>query len=87
MKEYVIQSPHTKEECLNALDEAAAKGSDLLGKFEWGCLAGDHTSYGIVEAQDETAARNLVPSLVRSKAIVREVRRFTPKDIQAFHQG
>ncbi|MBI5511651.1 MAG: hypothetical protein HY903_23085 [Deltaproteobacteria bacterium] len=87
MSEYIIQTPHTKEECLAALDETAKEGRDVLNKFEWGCMSGDHTGYGIVEAPNKAAALNLVPSSIRNKATVREVRRFTPEDIQSFHQG
>ncbi len=30
---YVIEAPHTPQECLRALDEQLAKGPDILKKF------------------------------------------------------
>ncbi|KCZ71980.1 hypothetical protein ANME2D_01814, partial [Candidatus Methanoperedens nitroreducens] len=48
MARYMIEEPHTPEECLKALDETLAKG--LLDKAEFGCNAGVHTSWTIVEA-------------------------------------
>jgi len=86
MAKYMIESPHTEEECLKALDETLAKGSDLLAKFEWGCMAGEHTDWTIVEAGSESAARNMLPTFVRSKARVIKVSKFTPEQIKSFHE-
>ena len=86
MADYLIRSPHTKEECLNTLDETLKEGPEVLSQFEWGCMRGDHTAYGIVRADNESDARNLVPGVVRSKATVQEVMRITPEQIRQFHQ-
>jgi hypothetical protein len=83
---YLIESPHTKEECLQALDDVLARGPEFLSKFEWGCMSGDHTGWAVVEAESESAARSLVPALVRSKARVIEVGKFTPEQIKSFHE-
>jgi hypothetical protein len=87
MADYLIKAPHTKEECLRALDETLGKGPDVLAQFEWGCMKGDHTAYGIVRAENVTAARNLVPEIVRNKATIQEVTRISPDQIRQFHQG
>ena len=87
MTDFIIRSPHTKEECLAALDETLKEGPEVLAKFEWGCAKGDHTAYGIVKAENQTAALNYVPRLVRSKAIVQEVARVTPDDIRSYHRA
>jgi hypothetical protein len=84
---YLIESPHTKEECLQALDDTLARGPEFLAKFNWGCMSGEHTGWAVVEAGSETAARSLVPVVVRSKARVIEVGKFTPEQIKSFHQG
>ncbi len=86
MSRYFIESPHTKEECLTALDEALAKGPDVLGEFDWGCMAGDHTAYGVVEARTEAEAREMVPAIVRSKARIVTVDKVTPDMIRSFHE-
>jgi hypothetical protein len=82
---YLVESPHTKEECLKELDGLAAKGTEVLAKFSWGCMAGEHTGYAILEADSEAAARNVVPEVVRGKARIHPVATFTMKDVQSFH--
>ncbi|MCZ7356450.1 MAG: hypothetical protein O8C66_03190 [Candidatus Methanoperedens sp.] len=87
MAKYLIESPHTEEECLQALDETLGKGSDLLAKFDWGCMAGEHTGWATVEAGSESAARNMVPDFVRSKARIVKVTKFTPQQIKEAHKA
>ena len=83
---YHIESPHTKEECLQALDETLARGPQLLVQYDWGCMAGEHIGWATVEASSESEARNMVPALVRSKARITPVSKFTPSQIESFHR-
>ncbi|MFQ5730097.1 MAG: hypothetical protein ACE5GN_07030 [Waddliaceae bacterium] len=55
---YLIEIPHSKKECLMALDEIAKEGKVLLGEFYYGCKAGDHAGYAIVDAENESEQRN-----------------------------
>jgi hypothetical protein len=82
---YMIETPHTKEECLRALDEQLAKGPEILNKFYYGCKAGDHTGYAIVESKSDIDARKLVPGFLVSKARIVEVGLFTPEVIKSLH--
>jgi hypothetical protein len=82
---YMITTPHTKEECLRALDEQLAKGPEILGKFNYGCRAGDHTGYALVEVKNELEARGFVPGFLISKARIVEVDAFTPEVIKSLH--
>lgn len=82
---YLIESPHTKEECLRALDEQLEKGPEVLKKLYFGCNAGDHTGYAIVDAKSEGDARKLVPDFLIGKARIVEVGQFTPEMIRSFH--
>jgi hypothetical protein len=86
MARYLIESPHTTEECLRALDEILAGGPGALAKYDFGCMSGDHTGYCIVEAGSESDARNAVPSFLRSKTRIVKVDKFTPEQIKSFHQ-
>ena len=86
MERYLIQSPHTPPECLRALDEILAKGPGSLARYEWGCMAGDHTGYAIVEARSETEARESVPEFLRGKARLVKLNKFTPEQIREFHK-
>ena len=86
MARYLIESPHTTEECLSALDEILVRGPGALAKYDFGCMSGDHTGYVIVEAGSESEARENVPSFLRGKARIVKVDKFTPEQIKSFHQ-
>ena len=86
MAQYLIESPHTKEECLRSLDEYLAKGTDVLDKFSWGCGVGDHTGYAIVDVESEAEAKNLVPDFLLGKTKIVKVNKFTPEQIKAYHE-
>jgi len=86
MARYIIESPHKAEDCLRALDEELEKGKDVLDKMEFGCKAGDHTGYALVDASNEKDALNrYVPKFIQDKARVIEVGKFTPEMIKSFH--
>lgn len=84
---YLIQSPHTKQECLRELDEISAKGQKTLGQFFWGCGQGDHTGYAIVDAKSAGEARGLVPEFIREKASIIELVQFSPEQIKSLHKA
>lgn len=82
---YLLESPHTKEECLRELDEILEEGTDVLSKFNWACASGDHTGYAIVDARDESEVLTMVPVFIRNKAKIIKVAQFTPEQIRSFH--
>jgi hypothetical protein len=83
--QYLIQVPHTVEQCLASLDEAKAMGADKLNQWSWGCSFGDHTAYLIVNAKNETEALANVPSAERPQAKVYPLTKFTIQQIESFH--
>lgn len=83
---YLIETPHNEEECLRALDEQLEKGSDVLNNFYYGCMAGDHTGYAIVDVNSLDEARKLIPDFLVEKSIISEVGKFTPQMIKSFHK-
>lgn len=86
MSRYFIETKHTPEECLRALDEVLAMGPTVLDRFEWGCMADDHTGYAMTEADKDYEAWDLVPEFLRHKARVIKLNRFTPDQIRSFHK-
>ena len=86
MKRYLIETPHKPEDCLKALDEELAKGPQVLGKFDYGCMAGDHTGYAIINAANREDAIRIVPTFLQNTAKIVEVGKFTPDMIRSFHQ-
>ena len=81
---YLIEAKHTPEECLKTLDELSAKSSKLLSKFDWGCMAGDHTGYAMVEAESDAAVKAMLPPSMQNAHIVK-LNKFTPEQIKTFH--
>jgi hypothetical protein len=83
---FLIESPHTKEECLKALDETREKGPKALAAWSWGCKAGEHCGYAILEAETEADARAQVPGVVRAKARLHPVTPITEREIEQYHR-
>ncbi len=87
MARYLIESPHTPEECLQHLDEVLARGPDELAAYDWGCMVGDHTAWTVLEVDGKAAAQDRIPPFLRPKARVVELNKFTPEQVRSFHQG
>lgn len=66
MERYLIESPHTIEDCDKAVKAIHAAG--YLHHFEWGCDGGVHTAWAIVEAENLEHAKQIVPWMLRDKA-------------------
>lgn len=86
MARYFVESPHTPEECLRALDEILEKGPGVLAEYEWGCMTGDHTGYAIVDAGSESEAKATIPPFLAGKSRVVKLNKFTPEQIREFHK-
>ena len=85
MAEYLIELPHTKDECMKAFEEI--KDSEFLPKINWGCAAGVHNGWAIIDTEDDAAARSHVGSeFMRSKANVIKVAKVTKEDIASYHK-
>ena len=86
MSRFLIETEHTKEECLKALDDLAGKGPEILGQYEFGCGAGTHTGWATVEARDAKEALKNVPEFLLKKTRVVPVETITPEQIRAYHK-
>ena len=83
MERYLIETPHSAENCLALIEEVHAQG--YLSNFDWGCKAGVHTGWVIIEAENEAQARMAVPPLVRSQARVTRLNKFDVGDVASLH--
>ena len=79
MDRYLIETPHTDQECHKLIEQMLAMG--YLYNFDWGCKAGVHCGWAILEAESETQARLVVPPLVRIKARVIKLNKFDAEDV------
>ena len=84
MHKYLIEDSHEPShlECVRALDAFLQAGAHYLTNAEWGCRAGVHTAWIIVEAENDAEARLMVPPVIRNSAKLVRVNRFTPEEIR-----
>jgi hypothetical protein len=83
MNRYLVESVHNEEECHHVVEQFVYYG--YIMHFDWGCKAGVHSSWAIVEAEDEHEALLSVPAFMRSKARAVQLNKFTPEMVQATH--
>jgi len=83
---YLVQAPHTKEQCMNVMEEMKGKGDRYLSNFYFGCESGDHTAYAILEAPSEDAARKMLPKDVQQNARITKVDKFNSAQIEKMHK-
>jgi hypothetical protein len=83
MDRYLIETPHTDDDCQRLVEAVYVMG--YLLNFEWGCNAGVHCGWAIIEAESEAQARLAVPSLVRGRARVIKLNKFEPDEIAPSH--
>jgi hypothetical protein len=81
MATFEVELPHTEAECLAALVDQA-RNPETLPKFVWGCNAGKHIGWGTIEAANENAVRQQISKVLRDKAKVTPVDRFTAAQIK-----
>jgi hypothetical protein len=84
MPRYLIEAAHdpSLSECLRILDAFVAAGSHYLSRAEWGCVAGDHRAWLMVEADSDDSARFMVPPVIRPTSKVVRLHQFTPEEIK-----
>jgi hypothetical protein len=86
MDNYYVQTPHTKEQCLNALTEIKSKGDTFLSKFEFGCMSGNHTGYAFLQATSVENVRKMLPKDAQANATIQKVEKFSSAQIEEFHK-
>lgn len=83
MDRFIVISPHTVEDCKQALKEVHAAG--YITHFDWGCKGGDHTGWAVLEAENSDQALLVVPALQRHKARAVKLVKFSPSDVVNMH--
>ena len=82
MDRYLIETPHTSSECLDLIKLINAQG--YLWNFDWGCEAGIHSGWAIIDADNEQEARLAVPPLVRGRARIVKLNKFDATTIEEY---
>ncbi len=86
MSKFMIYTKHTHEECQQALEEFWKKNPQLLNETHFGCLGGEHASWIVVDANNESDARKKLPPLKFSEIHVVQVAKFTPGQLKLIHE-
>lgn len=87
MAQYLIEAPHSEQECLAALRHIATYRTQILNHSWFGCTDGVHCGWVTVEADSKSEALNVLPPTERHTARVIEVRRYTAEELIAGHAG
>ncbi len=83
MERYLVISPHTVQDCKQALKEVHAAG--YITHFDWGCMDGDHTGWVVLEAENAKQALMVVPTSQRHTARAVKLAKFSPADVEKMH--
>jgi len=81
---YLVISPHSAEQCLEALDHLV--DTRQLARWEFGCKHGDHTGYARGQASSPEEILAMVPEDERASARAIALDTFTAEQIRAAHQ-
>ena len=83
MDRFIVIAPHTAGNCVKALQQIESMG--YITHFDWGCKAGEHCGWAIVEAENAAQALMVVPSFDRPNAKAVKLVKFSPADVRSMH--
>jgi len=86
MTHFIIESFHSEEECLEAHDQVAAIGNEVLEQYYWSC-PDQHGGWALIEARDEEDAEGSIPIQFRNSARVIRVEKITREKLRAAHSN
>jgi len=84
---YLLITSHTAEQCADSLRRVAEKDKRLFESMDWGCKAGEHVGYAMVEAASPDEAVMRLPDTERTGARAVLMTRFTVEEARRLHGG
>ncbi len=84
MSQFLVVSPHTAEDCAKVVKLTLAIG--YLTHFHWGCKAGEHCAWAMIEAENEKEALLSVPTIIRDKSRAIKIVQFDPNDVEQWEE-
>jgi hypothetical protein len=84
MDRFLIESPHTGEDCKKVVKSVYALG--YLNNCDWGCTSGVHTAWVTIEAENENQALLVVPPVLRTKAKAIKLTKFDPDIVSNWNE-
>lgn len=86
MAQFIVESKHTPESCLEALDEIMAYDPKLMDQLVWGCRSGEHTGWATFEGESESEIANMFPEGMRKDSRIIPVEHFTAEQLEEAHK-
>jgi hypothetical protein len=84
---YLIEVPHSADECLWVMDEIIGRGPYYQHMFYWGCMTGDHSAWALLEGSGrEAVLEEALPPTLRERARVRRVSRVWSTELMKRHE-
>jgi hypothetical protein len=79
MARYLIEVPHEANftECTRAVDVLLKTGSHFLTHADFGCADGEHKAWLTVEVDSREDARRILPPMLRSRARIVRLSKFS----------
>jgi len=89
MEKYLIEVSHepTKSACMNAVQIFLQTGSHFLAQADWGCHAGEHKAWLIVEVENKDQARQILPSAFRPDSKIVKLHTFTREEMENIEEA
>ena len=84
MPRFLIEVPHDADtlECTRVVHVFLSTGSHFLTNAEWGCKSGVHKAWILVDMDNESDARAIVPPAFRHAARIVGLTKFTLAEIE-----
>ncbi|MHB0999784.1 MAG: hypothetical protein ACYC27_11125 [Armatimonadota bacterium] len=83
MAKFMIELPHSRDDCADMLMNIAERSPEFMGGANWGCISGNHTGWGIVEADNIAQVRDLLPDDLRDTASITEINQYTADEVKS----
>ncbi len=74
MDRFLVESPHAPGDCKKIVKNVYAEG--YLNNCDWGCKAGVHKAWVMIEAESESQALWVVPHSLRANATATKIVKF-----------
>ena len=83
---YMVQVPHTKEQCEKIQNEIKEKGPSVMMRFEWGCASGEHIGFARMAGPTADAVKAQLPEGVQKIAKITKVDRPSNNQMEQMHK-
>ena len=85
MDRFLVDSPHEPKECKEVVKNLYYQG--YLYNCDWGCMAGVHKAWVMIEAENESQALLVIPPILRANATATKVVKFDPAMVSEWKEG